>query len=129
MEKTIISVVILLVVLSVMGCTTERYAEYMKECPATIDTPSLTNKQEAGSMSQERETYYPSSYKLFFANTDPPSMMKHQGNDHPYPSSYRLFMTYSSPSSTMTKQITSSSSQGKYKTYYYSSAYRRLFAN
>lgn len=129
MEKTIISAVMLLAFLSVMGCTTERYAEYMRECPATTDTPSITKKQEVGSLSQDRESYYPSSYRLFFANTDPPSMLKKQNKDNLYPSSYRLFFAYTSPSSAMTKQGAPSSPQDKYKDYYYPSTFRRLFAN
>jgi hypothetical protein len=99
MQKTIISAVILLVILSVTGCTTERYAAYMRERPAAT-TLAMMNKPDAGSSSQNRDSYYPSSYSLLFGNTDPPSIVKNQDAGslsqdrdkyYYYPRSYRLF--------------------------------------
>lgn len=70
MKKITISAIILVVILSIAGCTTERYAEYMRERPAPTDTLSMMKKQDEVSLSQDRDKYYyyPRCYRLFFAN-------------------------------------------------------------
>ena len=158
MEKTIMFAVMLWVFLFVTGCTTERYAEYMKDCPAGIDTLSMATGQDVVSLSQSKDHYYLSSYKLFFANADPPSMMKKHNKDDIYlssymrffayatpsspfnkqtkydkddlyPSSYRLFFAYATPSSAFNEQGAASQSDDRYNSYYYPRTFRRLFAN
>ena len=63
MNKTIISVITLVVFISVTGYATERYEANMRERQAGTGTPTMIKKQEAVSMSQNSNNLYPSSYR------------------------------------------------------------------
>ncbi|MGA7159596.1 MAG: hypothetical protein WBZ48_01250 [Bacteroidota bacterium] len=70
MKKATLSAVILVVLLTVAGCSTERYAEYRSERPVAVDTLSTANKQEMISFtkSRDKDYYYSQDYRFLFAN-------------------------------------------------------------
>ncbi len=133
MNKAIISVITLVVFISLTGYATERYEANMRERQAGTGTPTMIKKQEAVSISQNSNNLYPSSYRLFFANTDPPSMKKQeaistsQDRNNLYPSSYRILFPNTKLPAMMKKQGVASTSQDSNKLY--PSSYRLLFPN
>ncbi len=133
MKKRTIFVVILAAGLTIVGCTTERYAENRREQPRTADNLSVAKKQGDVSLARNRDKYYfyYSSYSHLFPNTNTTSMMKKQDGvsltkdrdkEYFYYSSYSLLFPNTNTHSKMKKQ------DGD-KDYTYPSYYRCLIAN